>query len=70
VPEIVGDAAVIVDPDDIPALAGAIRRVLTDADLRADLRERGFRNLSRFSWAGAAEGTLVVMREAGRAELF
>ena len=69
VPEVVGDAAVVVDPDDVRALAGAIRRVLTDAALRERLRERGFTNLRRFSWERAAEETLQVMREAGRSEL-
>jgi glycosyltransferase involved in cell wall biosynthesis len=62
VPEVVGDAALLADPDDIPALAGAIRRVLTDDALRADLRRRGFRNLNRFSWESAAERTLETVR--------
>jgi glycosyltransferase involved in cell wall biosynthesis len=64
VPEVVGDAALVVDPDDIPALAAAIRRVLTDERLRAGLRERGFRNVMRFTWDRTAAETLRALREA------
>lgn len=64
VPEVVGDAAIVVDPDDIPALATAIRSVLTDESLRASLRERGYANLARFQWETAAEQTLAILRAA------
>jgi glycosyltransferase involved in cell wall biosynthesis len=64
VPEVVGDAALVVDPDDAPALAAAIRRVLEDGDLRADLRRRGLENVRRFTWERAARETLAVLREA------
>jgi len=49
-PEVAGDAALLVDPEDHEALAEALRRVLTDADLRADLRARGLAHAARFSW--------------------
>ncbi len=65
VPEIVGDGALLVDPDDIPGLAAAIRSVLTDSDLRSDLRRRGSANLGRFTWEEAAAGTLSALRAAG-----
>jgi glycosyltransferase involved in cell wall biosynthesis len=64
VPEITGDAALLVDPDDPAALAAALRRVLTDEGLRADLRARGFANARRFSWGRAAAETLAVLRRA------
>jgi glycosyltransferase involved in cell wall biosynthesis len=64
VPEVVGDAALVVDPDDVPALAAAIRRVIEDVDLRADLRRRGFENVRRFTWDRAARETLAAIREA------
>ena len=68
VPEIVGDAGLCVDPDDIGALAGAIRRVLDDGALRADLVARGHRRLAAFSWERAADETLEVLAAAaGRA---
>jgi glycosyltransferase involved in cell wall biosynthesis len=49
-PEVVGGAALLVDPYDADAIAGGIRLVLTDAKLRADLRERGRARASEFSW--------------------
>jgi len=64
IPEIVGDAALCVDPDDTDALAAAIGRVLDEPDLRRDLAERGRARLPRFSWAQAARETVEVLREA------
>jgi glycosyltransferase involved in cell wall biosynthesis len=50
IPEVVGDAALVVEPDDTEALAGALSSVLGDADLATDLRRRGLKNIDRFSW--------------------
>jgi glycosyltransferase involved in cell wall biosynthesis len=66
VPEVVGDAALLVDPDDVPSLAEAMRRCLTDEPLRAELIRKGLRNLRRFTWERAAEETLSALREAAR----
>jgi len=41
VPEVTGGAALLVDPDDLQAIAAGIRRIVTDSDLRAQLVERG-----------------------------
>ena len=49
-PEVVGDAAVLVDPYDPAAIADAIRRVLTEPELRADLRRRGLERAREYSW--------------------
>lgn len=49
-PEVVGDAAVLVDPYDPDSIAEGMRRVLTDGDLRASLRERGQARAREFSW--------------------
>ena len=49
-PEVVGDAALLIDPYDASAIADAMRRVLLDSDLREDLRQRGLRRVSEFSW--------------------
>jgi glycosyltransferase involved in cell wall biosynthesis len=49
-PEVVGDAALLVDPLQPEAIAEAIRRVLTDSTLRADLRSRGLDRARQFSW--------------------
>ena len=54
-PEVGGDAALRVDPHDAIDLADAMYRVLTDADLRDDLRERGLKWVRAFSWRRTAE---------------
>ena len=63
-PEVAGDAALLVDPFDVDALAGALEQVAGDAALRADLAARGYRRVRRFSWERAAQETLAVYREA------
>ena len=49
-PEVVGDAALLVDPLQPEAIADAMRRVLSDATLRDDLRARGLDRARHFSW--------------------
>jgi glycosyltransferase involved in cell wall biosynthesis len=49
-PEVVGDAALLIDPYDPQAIADAMRRVLTEPALRDDLRRRGFERVRHFSW--------------------
>ena len=49
-PEVAGDAALLVDPYDPRAIADGIYRVLTDADLRKDLRRKGVARAGQFSW--------------------
>ena len=62
-PEVVGDAAITVDPYDVDALADAMHRVLTDRDLREDLRARGLARARQFTWERTARETLAVYRE-------
>jgi glycosyltransferase involved in cell wall biosynthesis len=49
-PEVVGDAAMLIDPYEPEAIAGAVRRVLLDDRLRDDMRERGLARAREFSW--------------------
>ncbi len=49
-PEVVGDAALMIDPYEPAAIAEAMQRVLTDATLRADLRAKGLARAREFSW--------------------
>ena len=65
-PEVVGNAALQVDPHDVDALADAMRRVLDDADLRADLRQRGIAQAARFSWFETARRTQTVYQRVVR----
>jgi glycosyltransferase involved in cell wall biosynthesis len=62
-PEVVGNAAITVDPDDTHALVGAIRRVLTDEALQSDLRARSLARAKQFSWRKTAQDTLAVYEE-------
>ncbi len=61
--EVVGDAAISVDPENLPALVEAMRRVLTDDTLRANLRVRSLKQAAKFSWRKTAEQTLAVYEE-------
>lgn len=56
-PEVVGDAALTVDPYNIAELAGALRRVLADRELRSRLQQQGFVRARQFSWNRTARAT-------------
>lgn len=62
-PEVVGDTGLLVDPDDPTALADAMRRILSDAGLRAHLRELGLARAATFTWRKTAETVLNVYRQ-------
>jgi glycosyltransferase involved in cell wall biosynthesis len=62
-PEVVGDAALTVDPENTTALSDAICRVLSDKALQADLRARSLQRASQFSWHKTAIETLAVYEE-------
>lgn len=64
IPEVVGDAAVLLDPTDAPAWADAIVRVVNDETLRDRLRAAGLKRASQFTWRRTAELTLDVYRRA------
>ncbi len=61
-PEVVGDAALLVDPTSVDAIREGLRRLLSDSDLRADLRTRGIQRAAQFSWERAAQETLAIYR--------
>ncbi len=62
--EIVGDAAVVVDPLDMGALSQAMELVLTDEALRAQLRIKAKERARRFSWRRTAQESLAVYQES------
>jgi glycosyltransferase involved in cell wall biosynthesis len=62
-PEVVGDAALLVDPYNPDEIAEAIVRVLSDPSLAADLRARGLARAREFSWERSVERTLAIYRE-------
>ena len=58
IPEVVGDAGLLIDADDPAQLAGAIQRILQDSDLRTQLREAGLARAATFTWRKTAESVL------------
>jgi glycosyltransferase involved in cell wall biosynthesis len=62
-PEVVGDAGLLVDPYDVQGFADAIERLLTHSDLRREYRGRGLRRARSFSWDRAARRHLEVYQE-------
>ena len=62
-PEVVGDAALLVDPEDEEQLIVALWRLVTDDDLWAELRDKGLRRARSFSWEKTARRTLDVYRQ-------
>lgn len=65
-PEVAGDAALLVNPLHTNEISQALERLWSDAELRRDLRERGLRRALEFRWERAAQQTLDVLREAAR----
>jgi glycosyltransferase involved in cell wall biosynthesis len=63
-PEVAGDAALLVDPHEPEALAQAMLRLVTDAELRGELAARGRQQAQRFSWQRCARETLAVLEDA------
>lgn len=62
IPEVVGDAAIQVDPYSVDALAGAIERVLASPSLQAELSEKGQARAAAFDWSHTARETLAIYR--------
>jgi glycosyltransferase involved in cell wall biosynthesis len=59
---VVGDAALLFDPEDETELAACVEKILSDSALRLSLVQKGYRNLERFSWERSAQETLEVYR--------
>ena len=62
-PEVAGEAAVLVDPADVEGIAAALERAAADPALRATLIERGFSNVRRFSWDACARTVLGAIEQ-------
>lgn len=63
IPEVVGDAGILIDPYDVTELSSAIERVLDQEDLRTDLIQKGLARSKKFSWMQAAAKTVSVYRD-------
>jgi glycosyltransferase involved in cell wall biosynthesis len=62
-PEVCGDAALLVDPHDVGMLADALRDLTRKDSLRADMARRGFERVAAFTWEKALEGTWAAYRQ-------
>jgi alpha-1,3-rhamnosyl/mannosyltransferase len=59
-PEVCGDAALLVDPEDVEEIAVGLERLMGDEGLREQLIARGLDRVAGFSWQKAAEQTWNV----------
>jgi len=62
-PEIVGDAALVVDPSDVEELSRSITTLLSDRQTRQNLSEKGFTRAREFSWTQSAKKVIGIFRE-------
>jgi glycosyltransferase involved in cell wall biosynthesis len=64
-PEVVGDAALTVDPFDVSSIAAAIERLINDLNLRRELSVKGQKRAEMFDWRETARRTLEIYRQVG-----
>jgi glycosyltransferase involved in cell wall biosynthesis len=64
-PEVVGNAAVLVNPENVFEIMRALHRVLLDQNLRQRMKERSYQQAAKFSWEKSVQRILQVYRELG-----
>lgn len=65
-PELVGDAAILVDPLDVGEISRGIDKLINDDALNANLRYKAAMQVQKFTWEEAAKSALAVLEEAGQ----
>lgn len=65
-PEAAGDAGLLVDPHDVEDIASGLRQLLTDPDLREEMRKQGLKRVESLSWSRTAGQTIEVYRHAAQ----
>ncbi len=65
-PEVAGNAAILIDPYDVTQIAEAMEQMLSDGDQRAALRQQGFARSAQFTWEATARKTLKVYEDISR----
>ena len=65
-PEVVGNAAVLVNPENVFDIMRALHRVLVDQALRERLKQRGYEQADRYSWSASVKRILQVYMEVGQ----
>ncbi len=64
-PEVAGDAALLVDPEDTAAIAAGLRQLTENNEIRQELARRGLERAREFTWDKAVSQTWDVYRELG-----
>ena len=62
-PEVVGDAGLLVEPEELEQMANAMERLLIDTELRQTCRERGIERAGRFTWERSADAVLQIYQK-------
>ena len=62
-PEVVGDAGVLVEPQEIDSIIAGLQTLIDDTTLRQKLAQRGLQQTKQFSWEKAAQDTLAVYQQ-------
>ncbi len=62
-PEAIGQAAVLVNPENVFEIMRALHRVLVDSTLREEMRRRGYAQVKKYSWGASAQRILQVYQE-------
>ena len=65
-PEVAGDAAVLVDPEDTRSITAGLLKILTDPRLAAELSEKGLQRARVFTWERTARLALETFEVAGK----
>ncbi len=65
-PEVAGEAGILLEPNDVDAWSGAMRRVVEEPELRAELSTRGLAQAARFTWAQFVQKTCAAYEAALR----
>lgn len=64
IPEVAGDAAILVDPLDAPAITRGMRRAMENPEIRADLSHRGSRRVRQFTWQATTQRFVEAVESA------
>jgi glycosyltransferase involved in cell wall biosynthesis len=62
-PEVIGDAGITVNPNDVDELKDAIKRIIEDDDLKEQFRKQGIEQAKKFTWKNCAKDTLQVYKK-------
>jgi len=62
-PEVVGNAALLVNPENVFEIRRGLQRALLDSTLRQQMKQRGYKQAQRFSWTTSVSRILEIYRE-------